>query len=62
MSPVTNPVTTHAKRPLNAGALRGRKVLLHNDGGGGTRTPKGLRPPHFECGALPVRTTPPDLG
>jgi hypothetical protein len=29
------------------------------NGGGGTRTPKGLRPPHFECGALPVRATPP---
>ena len=25
------------------------------DGGGGTRTPKGFRPPHFECGALPIR-------
>jgi hypothetical protein len=25
------------------------------NGGGGTRTPKGLRPPHFECGALPIR-------
>ena len=29
------------------------------NGGGGTRTPKCLRTPHFECGALPVRTTPP---
>jgi hypothetical protein len=30
-------------------------VLQRISGGGGTRTPKGLRPPHFECGALPVR-------
>ena len=30
-------------------------------GGGGTRTPMRLRAPHFECGALPVRTTPPAL-
>ena len=28
---------------------------MSGNGGGGTRTPKGLRPPHFECGALPVR-------
>jgi hypothetical protein len=33
--------------------------VVHS-GGGGTRTPKGvLNPPHFECGALPVRATPP---
>ncbi len=30
-------------------------------GGGGTRTPMRLLAPHFECGALPVRTTPPFL-
>ena len=29
--------------------------IIHEDGGGGTRTPKGFRPPHFECGALPIR-------
>ena len=29
--------------------------MLPQHGGGGTRTPKGLRPPHFECGALPIR-------
>ncbi len=29
--------------------------MWDNHGGGGTRTPKGLRPPHFECGALPIR-------
>ena len=37
---------------------RGRGAVLMmfgHSGGGGTRTPKGLRPPHFECGALPVR-------
>ena len=28
-------------------------------GGRGTRTPKRLPAPHFECGALPVRTSPP---
>ena len=33
----------------------------YESGGGGTRTPKGLRPPHFECGALPVRATPPEV-
>lgn len=25
--------------------------MCRKSGGGGTRTPKGLRPPHFECGA-----------
>lgn len=50
MSPVTNRVTTNAKRPPSAEAPRGRNVLHSNDGGGGTRTPKGLRPPHFEGG------------
>src|SRR5690349_17284366 len=30
-------------------------------GARGTRTPKGLRPPHFECGALPVRTSAPEV-
>ena len=34
-----------------------RRAYGHPDGsgGGGTRTPKGFRPPHFECGALPIR-------
>ena len=36
------------------------RAKLTTGGGGGTRTPKGLRPPHFECGALPIRTTPPE--
>ena len=31
------------------------RYIIHRDGGGGTRTPKGFRPPHFECGALPIR-------
>ena len=42
------------KRPWLAEANQGRSMLPQH-GGGGTRTPKGLRPPHFECGALPVR-------
>jgi hypothetical protein len=33
----------------------GAVIRCSTNGGGGTRTPKGLRPPHFECGALPVR-------
>ena len=37
-------------------------MLCDKSGGRGTRTPKGLRPPHFECGALPVRTSPPERG
>ena len=50
--------TTPEKAP---GIARGQwaRDLSLRDGGGGTRTPKGLRPPHFECGALPVRATPP---
>jgi hypothetical protein len=36
-------------------------LIYHGSGGRGTRTPKGLRPPHFECGALPVRTSPPSV-
>ena len=39
----------------------GRTLLHHKHGGGGTRTPKRLPAPHFECGALPVRTTPPSF-
>jgi hypothetical protein len=45
----------HAKRPLRPDGQRGRMSLQRINGGGGTRTPKGLRPPHFECGALPIR-------
>jgi hypothetical protein len=29
------------------------QVVGNKDGGRGTRTPKGLRPPHFECPAAP---------
>src|SRR5690606_9942643 len=47
------------KRRPPASADERRTSLSKESGGGGTRTPKGLRPPHFECGALPVRTTPP---
>src|SRR5690606_12071755 len=36
-------------------------VASQHSGGGGTRTPKRLPAPHFECGALPVRTTPPSI-
>jgi hypothetical protein len=50
------------KRPSRPEGREGRKSLQRNSGGGGTRTPKGLRPPHFECGALPIRTTPPNDG
>src|SRR5688572_21633253 len=59
MSTVTHSVT-HNKNGLDT-RLRIEAVTyvaLHS-GGRGTRTPKGLRPPHFECGALPVRTSPP---
>ena len=57
-----------ADHPANPGGWRERKRrrgrrrkrLSCTSGGGGIRTPKGLRPPHFECGALPVRTTPPE--
>lgn len=36
-----------------------RCTTATTSGGGGTRTPKRLPAPHFECGALPVRTSPP---
>ena len=44
-------VVLHCKRDGRATA----SCVTSYDGGGGTRTPKGLRPPHFECGALPIR-------
>src|SRR5215212_9213326 len=44
----------HARRPRHPEGRRGL-IRCSTNGGGGTRTPKGLRPPHFECGALPVR-------
>ena len=52
---VTHGVTHNENGPRHHEGAEGRKSLLHHNGGGGTRTPKGLRPPHFECGALPVR-------
>ena len=44
-------------RPVATGSIVMRRSVP--SGGGGTRTPKCLRTPHFECGALPIRTTPP---
>jgi hypothetical protein len=46
------------KSPRGQNGIEG---FQRSNGGGGTRTPKGLRPVHFECTALPVRTTPPEL-
>ena len=52
-------------RPVAVGSsppayrVAGRGGTSVPSGGGGTRTPKCSRTPHFECGALPIRTTPP---
>ena len=46
--------TTKARRDFRRACCR-FGLCSYVYGGGGTRTPKGLRPPHFECGALPVR-------
>ena len=51
-------VATYVRSPATAGRPRGA-WSKHMSGGGGTRTPMRLRAPHFECGALPVRATPP---
>jgi hypothetical protein len=56
---VNHPVNHHENGPPIHEGPEGRKSLQHNSGGGGTRTPMRLPAPHFECGALPVRTTPP---
>ncbi len=48
------------KKPRRRKCLRGLISVIRNwHGGGGTRTPKRLRAAHFECAALPIRTTPP---
>ena len=57
---VTHPLThSQKKTPQRTSLERLALRPFRRGGGGGTRTPKGLRPPHFECGALPVRATPP---
>ena len=37
------------------------RPCLRTSGERGTRTPMRLRAPHFECGALPVRTSSPGV-
>jgi hypothetical protein len=46
---------TTRKRPSPLQAGTAVKSSWHNSGGGGTRTPKGLRPADFESAALPIR-------
>lgn len=58
--PASTAADTKKAGPHNGARPDRGKSLSCMYGGGGTRTPKGLRPPHFECGALPVRTTPPE--
>ena len=38
---------------------RACKSLIYNNGGPGTRTPKGLLPAVFKTAALPIRSSPP---
>src|SRR5688572_19585040 len=53
-------MNVQTKRPRDS-RKAARGLTFSISGGGGTRTPKRFRAPHFECGALPVRTTPPVL-
>jgi len=48
---VTLAVTQPTENPSALESEGAVKRCQINSGGGGTRTPKGLRPPHFECGA-----------